>query len=412
MMKRALRNALCVLLSLSLVLMEVGCSGRRQSDKNGNTSLSSSSSGSVSDLPDIQTEGLEFGNLDDPGVRRYIQDSVYHDVVAELGDDYVVDKVEAIYVSQEYIDELEYNSRSNIYFGYTLAQLDEVFEGERYVFTVDENGKTTAVPFEKYDDSIDFDRVIKDVAVGGGVILVCVTISAVTAGAGMPAASMIFAVAAKSGTAAALSGAAIGGISNAVFTGLQTGSMDEALKAGAVGASEGFKLGAIGGSIGGAASEAAALHGATSGGLSMNDVARIQKESHYPLDVIENINNMEQYEYLKSLGIQPKMVNGKTALIRDIDLTYKDIDGLTNLERMRKGLPALDPVTGKAYELHHVGQSVDSTFAILTEAEHRSKGISKLLHPFTESDVHKGNNEKLYRELKKQFWKTMAEMLG
>lgn len=411
-MKRALHDVLCVLLSLSLILSGTGCSRKGQTDSDGSGALSTSSIGSVSDIPDIQTEGLQFGELSDPDVRRYIQDSVYHDVVAELSDDYVVDKVEAIYISQEYIDELEYNSKSNIYFGYTLAQLDEAFKGERYVFTVDENGKTTVVPFEEYDDSIDFDKVIKDVAVGGGVILVCVTISAITAGAGMPAASMIFAVAAQSGTSAALSGAVIGGISNAVFTGLQTGSMDEALKAGAVGASEGFKLGAIGGAIGGAASEAASLHGATAGGLKMNDVARIQKESGYPLDVIENINNMEQYEYLKSLDLQPKMVNGKTALIRDIDLTYKDVDGLTNLERMKKGLSALDPATGKAYELHHVGQNVDSTFAILTEAEHRSKGIAKLLHPFTTSEVHSGANEKIYQELRKEFWKSMAEMLG
>lgn len=405
-----LHNALCVLLSCSLVLMGTGCAGRGPNEAESNVSSVGKQPGSVLDnLPDVQTEGLSFGSMDDPGVRRYIQDAVYHEVATSLGDDYVVDKVEAIYISQEYLDELAYNSKANVYFGYTLSELEDVFQGQRYVFTVGEDGHTTAVPFEDYDDT--FDQVVRNVAVGTGVILVCVTISAVTAGAGMPAASMIFAVAAEKGTEAALSGAVIGGISEAAFTGLQTGDMNQALNAGILGASEGFKLGAIGGAIGGGASEAVSLHGATAGGLTMDQVAIIQKESIYPLDVVENINNMEQYEYLKSLNIEPKMVNGKTALVRDIDLGFVDEEGLTNLERMTMGRPPLDP-SGNPYELHHVGQRADSTFAILTDQEHRAKGISKLLHPFTESDVHKGANKKLYQKLKKEFWQEMARMLG
>lgn len=405
-MRRLLHNALCVLLSGALVLMGTGCAGKRGDEAVG---AKAAKTATIDDLPDIQTEGLEFGNLDDPNLRQYIRDAVYRQVAAELSDDYVVDKVEATYVSQEYIDELTYNSQANIYFGYTLDQLKDVFKGERYVFTVDEDGKTTVKSFEPYDDSIDYGKVLKDVAIGGGVILVCVTVSAVTAGAGMPAASMIFAVAAKSGATAALSGAVIGGATNGLITGLETGNMDEAIKVAATGASEGFKLGAIGGAIGGATSEAVALHGATSGGLTMNQVATIQKESGYPLDFIEQINNMDQYKIFKDAGLKPKMINGKTALVGDIDLDFVDEKGLTNLERMLKGQPPIESASKKAFELHHIGQSNDSTLAMLSQENHRLGDAYKVMHPNGSNGVDHGA---AWAAQKKAFWKAMGKMLS
>lgn len=96
--------------------------------------------------------------------------------------------------------------------------------------------------------------------------------------------------------------------------GVQTGDWDGALKEGVVAASEEFKWGAIGGAIGGGVFEAVYLKGATLNGLT------------------------------------PTNVNGKSTLIRDIDLDFKsELDGktVTNLERMKKGRAAVDPLTGK-----------------------------------------------------------------
>ena len=77
-------------------------------------------------------------------------------------------------------------------------------------------------------------------------------------------------------TVMALSGGAMGGISAGIVTGVQTGDMEQALKAAALAGSEGYKWGAITGVISGGASEAMALKGATTSGLTMNQAATIQ----------------------------------------------------------------------------------------------------------------------------------------
>lgn len=398
-----------VALILALVMAFSGLPGCASSGSQANRASASNTAGSVDKVVNIQTSDLDFDDLSDPDLQRYIADAVYADLVQKIdSDEYFVENVETKYVSQEYLDELAYNTKANIYFGYTLAELEEAFQGERYVFTLGDNDETVVRAFEDYDDT--YDQVVRNVAVGTGVILVCVTISAVTGGAGAPAASMIFAASAKTGAIAALSFGVISGASAAMFEGIQTGDMDAAVKAGALKGSEGFMWGAIAGSLSGGAVAATELHGATAGGLTMNEVATIQKESGYPLDVIKQLNSTEQYSILKNAGSEAKMINGKTALIRDIDLAFTDEMGRTNLERMKEGLAALDPATGEAYELHHVGQKADSTLAILTKEEHRLNGNSKIWHKFGEkSEVRvEGNNWDAQR---RAFWKYMAQVL-
>ena len=190
----------------------------------------------------------EFRGMNDPDLLPYIEDTLYAELVSVLdSEEFFVENVSAIYISEEYLEELAFNSQSNIYFGYTLAELEAQFQGDRYVFTLGQDNETTVEPWEAYDDT--YDRVIRNVAIGTGVILVCVTVSVVTAGAGAPAVSMIFAVAAKDGAIGALSGAALGSVSAGIVTGIQTGDMDEALKSAALAGSEGFKWGAISGTV-------------------------------------------------------------------------------------------------------------------------------------------------------------------
>ena len=229
-----------------------------------------------------------------------------------------------------------------------------------------------------------------------------------SAGVGAPAVSMIFAMAAKDGAVGGLLGAASSGVPAFVATAVRTGDMQQAAREAALAGSEGFKWGAIGGSISGGVTEAVGLKGATLNGLSMNEAAQIQRESGYPLDVIKGFRTMEQYEVCQKAGLVPKMVDGKMALIRQIDLDFVDEMGNTNLERMQKGLAALDPATGKAYELHHIGQKQNSTLAILTKAEHMQNGNNKIWHILgKDSEVNHG----LFTEQRKAFWKDMANLL-
>ena len=165
-----------------------------------------------------QTEtDLSFMGLNDPKLLQYVEDTVYSELAGTFAsEDYIIENVHAIYISKEYLEEVAYNSQANIFFGYTLAELDEQFQGTRYVFTLDENGETTVVPFEDYDDT--YDKVIRNVAIGTGVILLCVTVSVATGGAGLVPVSMVFAASAKTATIMALSSGAIGGVSARTLT--------------------------------------------------------------------------------------------------------------------------------------------------------------------------------------------------
>ena len=356
---------------------------------------------------------VSFTGLDDENLLDYMEDSVYSQLVAELNsDEYFVENVQAIYISKEYLEELAYNSQKNIFYGYSLAELDEYFEGTRYVFTVDEKGQTVAVPMQVIEDKT-FDQILTNVAIGTGVILLCVVVSAATSGAGAPAAlHMIFAIGAKTAATCAVSGTLISGVSSAAVKYYQTGDLNAALKAGAVGASEGYKWGAVTGALTGMASETWGLYRATrlgkeiKDGLTWNQAALIQKESGYPLNVIKQFHSMKEYEVFKNAGLQTKMVNGHLALVRsDINLSqYDAASKMTNLQRMAKGLAPLD-ATGKSYELHHIGQSAKGTLAILTSAEHDAAA----LHGYKAvSEI----NRKAFDKIRKEFWKSMAKILS
>lgn len=356
----------------------------------------------------IGEEAFSFKSLADTALLNHLEESVYLSLVTELdSDSYFVENVSAIYVSKEYLEEIEYNSQENIYFGYKLSDIDEAFQGIRYVFTLGDNGQTVLKEFVKYDEV--YNEVLKNVAIGTGVVLLCVTVSVVGAVVGAPAVSAIFAASAKSGAILAASSGVFSGVTAGVISGIKTKDFDTALEEAARAGSEGFKWGAIFGTISGGASKAISLKGATLNGLTMNEAAMIQKESRYPLDVIKQFQTMEQYEICKNAGLTPKIINGQTALIRKIDLNYADEFGITNLNRMEAGLAAIDPATGKSYQIHHIGQKADSTLAILTEVEHMRGGNNTIWHDLSKAaGVHgTGNNWDVQRQW---FWKSMAKL--
>lgn len=356
----------------------------------------------------------EFSSLNDSQLQAYVEDALYSELVSTLDSDkYYVENVSAVYVSQEYIDELTYNSKSNVYFGYTLEEIDAQFQGTRYVFTLGEDGDTIVQPFEEYDNT--YEQIIKNVAIGTGVILVCVTVSVITTGAGAPAVSLIFATAAKTGTIMALSSATLGGVSAGIVTGIETGDMSQALKAAELAASDGYKWGAITGAITGGAGESIkyanamkALRGAPLN-ITIQEAAAIQMQTGYPTEVISQFHSVEEFKVFQEAGLKAQMINGKLALVRkDIDL-YNIVDemGRNNLARMQNGLSPIGiDNTGNVfkYELHHIGQESDATLAILTTNEHDNP----VLHGFKDvSEI----DRKSFDVVRKHFWKTMAEYL-
>lgn len=337
----------------------------------------------------------QYNSLDDEELLAHVEDLVYLDAVASLNsEEFFVENVSAVYISKEYLEEAAFNSQSNIYFGYTLAELNEVFQGTKYIFTLDDNGTTTVRELQVIED-VSTETMLKNVAVGTGVILVCITVSVVSAGVGAPAVSMIFAASATTAQTFALSSAAFGGISAGILRGIQTGDFNEAVEAAAIGASEGFKWGAISGAVIGGGSEAFMLKSATKGGLNINEAALIQKDSNLPVKVISQLSSLDEYLIFKEAGLKPIMVNGRIALIPKLDLNYVSVlpDGteVTNLMRLQKGMAPIDPLTGKAYEIHHVGQKNDGLFAILTQEQHRGEGnFSKLHKIWSDSEVDHG----------------------
>jgi hypothetical protein len=203
-----------------------------------------------------------FSGLNDPNLLQYVEDTVYAELASEFGsENYIIENVKAVCISKEYLEELEYNSQANVFFGYTLAEINEQFQGTPYVFTLGENGEIIVQPFQGYDDT--YEKVLKNVAIGTGVILVCVTVAIVTGGAGLAPVSMVFAASAKTATTFAVSSSLIGGVSAGVVEGIQTKDFDSALKAAALGGSEGFKWGAISGALVGGVSELRAMHQAS-----------------------------------------------------------------------------------------------------------------------------------------------------
>jgi len=266
-----MKKSLAVL--LPCMMLFTGCSS--------NTAVSSPSSENIetqiTETETIQTDNvlsvdtnseeyiatLGFTSLNDNNLMQYMNDSIYSDLELNLqSDDYRIENISSTYLSKEYIEQLEYNSKENKFFGYTLSELDAQFQGQKYIFTLGDDGQTKVEPFEEYDTT--YEQALKKTAIGTGVILICVTVSVVSGGAGVPAVSAIFAASAKTATTMALSTGMISGVASGIVKGIETKDFDEALKAAADKGSEGFMWGAVSGAVIGAGSELFTVHSAGS----------------------------------------------------------------------------------------------------------------------------------------------------
>lgn len=316
-----MKRILSILLSFLLLFSINGISNRAAADEYLLT------------LPDDFDE--QFSSLNDPAFLQYVEDSVYVALESQFVDDPMilsVDSVNAVFISKEYLEEIAYNTKANVFFGYTLAQIDEVFEGTKHVFTLSEDGQTVVQEYIEIPDDT-YDRVLKNVIIGAGVILVCVAVTIATAGATAPVAAgastssiagmmtattatkatMIFAASAKTATDFALGGAALAAASTVCIRGYETGwDMDAVLESAAVNASEKFKWGAITGAIVGGAEEALYIHHVSKGPLTPRQA---EDEAYKLLGGRTQVTylNGEEVPYGTLGGTRPDVVCGNVA---------------------------------------------------------------------------------------------------
>lgn len=331
------KKLISILLSFAMVSMLFGCGGRPSNDSGGSNPTTQAAANEAATVP-------EFATLDDPELLLYMQDSIYADLEAELGEGYVIENVTATYmpfVSDEYSQELAYNSQENIYFGYTLSELDQQFQGTRYIFATDDEGNTTVKAFEAYDDA--YDQAIKNVAVGSGVILICVTVSAVSGGVGAAPVCAVFAAAAKGGTVAALSGGVISGAAAGAIKAYETdGDMEVVAREAALKGSEGFKWGAITGALDGGITKANSLRSASKAAEVSKSGAIVAKPVRSPREseiaALEKFGGKEQVTFLNGQEVaygtkgatRPDIVRKVGGKLEAIEVKNYDLVNNTN----------------------------------------------------------------------------------
>ena len=391
-----MKKLVSILICSSILLSMCSCASQKKNESfNESGELQSIDFG---DSYSNEDSANQFTSVNDADLLTYMEDVVYYDLVDDLdSDEYCVEDVKAMYVSQEYIEEMTYNSQENIYFGYHLSDIRDAFEDTPWFFTVDESGQTVVTKYEYKEFEWNFWGMLRDITIGTGVILVCATISLVTAPA-LPAVSMITMVAAKTAATYALSSGAIAAVAGGTVTYIQTGDIKQSLQSAMDSGGKGYKIGAITGAVAGAAKETLFLRRASANLGSLNNAARIQRETKWPADVIAEIHTMDEYRALSSAQLKPVLVGDKTALVpKDFKATKANID------LMMEGKAPLDSM-GNPYELHHIGQEADATLAMLTQSQHDNIA----LHGFKKiSEI----DRNAFAKQRRDFYKMLAKIL-
>lgn len=173
MNKRLVAFPLCLALSFQ------GCGVPAQSSGNGDANEAATTQGTSQNANSSQ-------KISDASFVQTLQDSVYDLIVDDLDESgnekqIEVQEVKAVYLSKEYIEQYSFNSKETKFFGTTLAELEAKFGNQKYVFDIDENGKTVCHAVDDFDNT--FEEVSKVALIGGGVILLSVTLVCATGGA-------------------------------------------------------------------------------------------------------------------------------------------------------------------------------------------------------------------------------------
>lgn len=132
-------------------------------------------------------------------------------------------------------------------------------------------------------------------------------------------------------------------------------------------------------------------------------VSKINEKPTYSESITEHIRNQKELELYQNQGLQEGVINDKPCLITNIDLKLKDAQGLSNLERMKKGRPPIANKKGETYTLHHIGQDKNSPLAELKDSVH--KKYDNILH-----DKNKPSNidRDAFARQRAEYWKARA----
>lgn len=143
-------------------------------------------------------------------------------------------------------------------------------------------------------------------------------------------------------------------------------------------------------------------------GLNEKQTAELKSKTGWSDSVIDNIRTEDEAKIYQDANLKNETIEGKDALIRtDIDYN-QEIDGQTNLERMKEGKCPLSK-DGQKIELHHIGQNSDAPLAELTMSEHRGPDNDMTLHDKTidESRIDRG----AFRTERENYWKARANQI-
>ena len=129
-----------------------------------------------------------------------------------------------------------------------------------------------------------------------------------------------------------------------------------------------------------------ATEGKENEGLTDKEKKQIKEEQNWSDEIINHIENWEQYEIYKKADLHEEEVNGRKCLVKNIDMDYVDPKtGKTNRELMADGKSPIDSNTGEKIELHHMNQDHDGPFAELCENSEHGDGNHSTLHPKSEN---------------------------
>ncbi len=151
-------------------------------------------------------------------------------------------------------------------------------------------------------------------------------------------------------------------------------------------------------------------------------------------EVLDSIRSVQEAEIYKEANLQDGLVNDRPCLQNpeidweqrvpialdsdvaslsrgELPFGFGQLDGLfsiSNKERAMQGMPPLDS-KGLTFELHHVGQRMDSPLAELTTEQHRGAGNDAVLH---EKTAPSQIDRSVFQSERMDYWKARAEMLN
>lgn len=143
-------------------------------------------------------------------------------------------------------------------------------------------------------------------------------------------------------------------------------------------------------------------------GLNETQKNDLKEKTGWPESIINEIRTEDEAQIYQDAQLEVSSIEGKDCLIRtDIDYT-QEVDGQTNLERMREGKCPYS-TDGQKIELHHIGQNPNAPLAELTTIEHRGPENDMTLHDKTisESKI----DREAFRSERMNYWKARAELI-